>query len=213
MQHRRYNGHLPPEIIAQCVWLYHRFPLSFREVEELMLHRGVVVSYETIRAWCAKCPGRPTQSAAPSWSRPGDRWHLDKVFIEINGTIHYLWRAVDRRYADDRECPGASLSVGTPLRNESVRHPPWRCHFHSSRRPPRWATSSRLRRSRGRGLRQLRAPLLIGLILTAALLRPAVVTAIRVPLGSAVAFVIAVALGSCAAATLVRFALVAVVFR
>jgi putative transposase len=50
-----YKGHrYPDEIIAHCVWLYHRFPLSFREVEELMLQRGVVVSYETIRAWCAK---------------------------------------------------------------------------------------------------------------------------------------------------------------
>ena len=50
-----YKGHrYPPEIIAHCVWLYHRFPLSFREVEELMLQRGVVVSYETIRQWCAK---------------------------------------------------------------------------------------------------------------------------------------------------------------
>jgi putative transposase len=44
----------PAEIIAYCVWLYHRFPLSFREVEELMLARGVIVSYETIRPWCAK---------------------------------------------------------------------------------------------------------------------------------------------------------------
>ena len=50
-----YKGHrYPAEIIAHCVWLYHRFPLSFREVEELMLVRGVIVSYETIRQWCAK---------------------------------------------------------------------------------------------------------------------------------------------------------------
>ena len=50
-----YKGHrFPAEIIAHCVWLYHRFPLSFREVEELMLVRGVIVSYETIRQWCAK---------------------------------------------------------------------------------------------------------------------------------------------------------------
>jgi transposase-like protein len=55
-----YKGHrYPAEIIAHCVWLYHRFSLSFREVEEMMLARGVVVSYETIRAWCAKF-GQPT---------------------------------------------------------------------------------------------------------------------------------------------------------
>ena len=61
-----YKGHrFPAEIIAHCVWLYHRFPLSFREVEELMLVRGVIVSYETIRQWCAKFgPETPAGCAA-----------------------------------------------------------------------------------------------------------------------------------------------------
>ena len=92
-----YKGHrYPPEIIAHCVWLYHRFPLSFREVEEMMLARGVVVSYETIRAWCAKFGQAYANQLRRRRPRPGDKWHLDEVFIQINGTIHYLWRAVDQ---------------------------------------------------------------------------------------------------------------------
>ena len=91
-----YKGHrYPPEIIAHCVWLYHRFPLSFREVEELMLTRGVVVSYETIRQWCAKFGQVYANRLRRRQARPGDKWHLDEVFIRINGTIYYLWRAVD----------------------------------------------------------------------------------------------------------------------
>ena len=78
------------------MWLYHRFPLSFREVEELMLQRGVVVSYETIRAWCAKFGQAYANQLRRRRARPGDKWHLDEVFVKINGTIHYLWRAVDQ---------------------------------------------------------------------------------------------------------------------
>ena len=92
-----YKGHrYPGEIIAHCVWLYLRFPLSFREVEELMLQRGVVVSYETIRAWCAKFGQAYANQLRRRRARPGDKWHLDEVFVKINGTIHYLWRAVDQ---------------------------------------------------------------------------------------------------------------------
>jgi len=92
-----YKGHrYPPEIIAHCVWLYHRFPLSFREVAELMLARGVAVSYETIRAWCAKFGQAYANQLRRRRPRPGDKWHLDEVFVNINGTIHYLWRAVDQ---------------------------------------------------------------------------------------------------------------------
>ena len=64
------------------MWLYHRFPLSFREVEELMLQRGVVVSYETIRQWCAKFGQVYANRLRRRRARPGDKWHLDEVFIE-----------------------------------------------------------------------------------------------------------------------------------
>jgi putative transposase len=78
---RRY----PAVIIAHCVWRYHRFPLSLREVEELMVVRGVIVCYETIRAWCARFgPGYACRLRRRQ-PRPGDRWHLDEVFLTING--------------------------------------------------------------------------------------------------------------------------------
>jgi putative transposase len=92
-----YKGHrYPVEVISHCVWLYHRFPLSFREVEELMLERGIVVSYETVRRWCAKFGQRYAGARRRRQLRPGDKWHLDEVFIKINGEQRYLWRAVDQ---------------------------------------------------------------------------------------------------------------------
>ena len=88
-----YKGHrYPVEIINHCVWLYFRFPLSFREVEELMLVRGVVVSYETIRRWCAKFGQAYANQLRRRRPRPGDKWHLDEVFVKINGITAYLWR-------------------------------------------------------------------------------------------------------------------------
>ena len=92
-----YKGHrYPVEIINHCVWLYFRFPLSFREVEELMLVRGAVVSYETIRRWCAKFGQAYANQLRRRRPRPGDKWHLDEVFVKINGITGYLWRAVDQ---------------------------------------------------------------------------------------------------------------------
>ena len=84
------------EIIEHCVWLYFRFSLSSREVEELMLARGVVVSYESIRRRCAKFGQAYANQLRRRRPRPGDKWHLDEVFVEINGITHYLWRAVDQ---------------------------------------------------------------------------------------------------------------------
>ena len=92
-----YRGHrFPVEIISHCVWLYYRFPLSFREVEELMLERGVVVSHETIRRWCAKFGQTYANALRRRRACPGDKWHLDEMFVCINGTRRYLWRAVDQ---------------------------------------------------------------------------------------------------------------------
>jgi putative transposase len=87
---------VPGEIISHCVWLYYRFPLSFLEVEEMMLERGVVVTYETIRQWCAKFGQVFANGLRRRRARPGDKWHLDEVFITIRGKNHYLWRAVDQ---------------------------------------------------------------------------------------------------------------------
>jgi putative transposase len=92
-----YRGfRFPVEIISHGVWLYYRFPLSFREVEEMMLERGIVVSHETIRQWCAKFGQTYANALRRRRARPGDKWHLDEVFIKIGGKTHYLWRAVDQ---------------------------------------------------------------------------------------------------------------------
>ncbi|WP_338678080.1 IS6 family transposase [Streptomyces sp. SCSIO 30461] len=92
-----YKGHrYPVEIISHCVWLYSRFPLSFREVEEMLLRRGVVVSYETVRRWCRKFGQSYADALRRRRPRPGDKWHLDEVFVKINGEQKYLWRAVDQ---------------------------------------------------------------------------------------------------------------------
>jgi hypothetical protein len=81
-----YNGfRYPAEVISHCVWLYHRFALSFREVEEMMIERGIVVSYETIRQWCQKLGQTFANQLRRRRPRPGDKWHLDEVFIRING--------------------------------------------------------------------------------------------------------------------------------
>ncbi len=91
-----YKGHrYPVGVIASCVWLYFRFPLNFREVEELMLERGVLVSHETVRRWCAKIGQIYAPGLRRRRPRPGDKWHLDEVFVKINGEVKYLWRAVD----------------------------------------------------------------------------------------------------------------------
>ncbi|MGW1093562.1 IS6 family transposase [Streptomyces sp. NPDC002596] len=92
-----YKGHrYPVEVISYCVWLYFRFPLSFREVEELMLQRGVIVSHETVRQWCRKFGQAYANALRRRRPRPGDKWHLDEVFIKINSELKYLWRAVDQ---------------------------------------------------------------------------------------------------------------------
>ncbi|MEV0690767.1 IS6 family transposase [Streptomyces sp. NPDC050388] len=83
------------EVISHCVWLYFRFPLSFREVEELMLQRGVLVSHETVRRWCATFGQAYANGLRRRRPRPGDKRHLDEGFVKINGELTYLWRAVD----------------------------------------------------------------------------------------------------------------------
>src|SRR5258705_14017924 len=95
-----YQRHrFPSEIISHCVWLYFRFSLSFRDVEELMSSRGVSLTYETVREWCLKFGQTYANGLRRKSPRPGDRWHLDEVFLKINGRSHYLWRAVDQ-YGD-----------------------------------------------------------------------------------------------------------------
>ena len=92
-----YRGYrFPAEIISHGVWLYHRFCLSFRDVEELLAKRGIIVSYETVRQWCRKFGPEYARNLKRRQGRLGDVWHLDEVFVKIRGQRHYLWRAVDQ---------------------------------------------------------------------------------------------------------------------
>jgi len=74
------GNRLPREIIAHCVGLYFRFSLSFRDIQERMLERGVKVSHEAIRLWCLKCGAEYARRLRRRRSRPGNTWHLDEVF-------------------------------------------------------------------------------------------------------------------------------------
>jgi putative transposase len=92
-----YHGYrFPPAIISHAVWLYHRFSLSFRDAEDLLAQRGIVVSYETIRQWCEKFGPGYAARLKRRQGRLGDTWHLDEVFVTIRGRRQYLWRAVDQ---------------------------------------------------------------------------------------------------------------------
>ena len=92
-----YKHHrFPAEIISHGVWLYYRFCLSYRDVEELLFARGVIVTYEAIRKWCRKFGQAYANQLRRRRPRPGDKWHLDEVFLTIHGERHYLWRAVDQ---------------------------------------------------------------------------------------------------------------------
>jgi len=92
-----YKHHrFPPQIIAHAVWLYFRFPLSLRLVEEMLLERGIVVSYESIRRWGLKFGPNYTRRLRRKQPRRDDIWHLDEVVISIAGKKHWLWRAVDQ---------------------------------------------------------------------------------------------------------------------
>jgi putative transposase len=93
----RYKNHrFPVEIISHAVWLYFRFCLSYRDVEELLFVRGMIVSYEAIRKWCRKFGQQYANQLRRRRPRLGDKWHLDEVFLTMHGGWHYLWRAVDR---------------------------------------------------------------------------------------------------------------------
>ena len=84
------------EIIANAVWLYCRFNMSLREVEELLLERGIDVSYETVRRWVAKFGPVIARGLRHQQPQPGDIWHLDEVVVAIKGHKFWLWRAVDQ---------------------------------------------------------------------------------------------------------------------
>src|SRR3712207_1488570 len=92
--HHRHR--FPAEIIAQANWLYHVFSLSLRDIELILAERGVVVSHESIRRWCLRFGTEFAVRLRKRRPRPGDTWHMDEVYLRINGELFYLWRAVDQ---------------------------------------------------------------------------------------------------------------------
>ena len=91
-----YAGYrFPPEIIQQAIWLYLRFTLSFRDVEDLLAERGIVVSYETVRRWVNHFGPMIAADLRKRRPKPHSVWHLDEVYLKIGGRMVYLWRAVD----------------------------------------------------------------------------------------------------------------------
>jgi putative transposase len=109
-----YKRHrFPPEIIAYAVWLYFRFPLSLRLIEELLFERGILVSYETVRRWGLKFGQDFVRRLKRKPPSRGDTWHLDEVVVSIAGKKHWLWRAVDQEgYVLDEICrPGATAKL------------------------------------------------------------------------------------------------------
>jgi putative transposase len=96
-RHPRYARHrFPAEVISHAVWLYFRFPLSLRMVEEMLAARGIAVSHETVRQWALKFGQNFAKQIRRRLPAPGDKWHLDEVVISIAGQKHWLWRAVDQ---------------------------------------------------------------------------------------------------------------------
>jgi putative transposase len=91
-----YAGYrFPPDIIQHAIWLYFRFTLSFRDVEELLAERGIDVSHETIRRWVAVFGPMIARRLRAMRPKPHTIWHLDEMFVSIGGKRMYLWRAVD----------------------------------------------------------------------------------------------------------------------
>jgi putative transposase len=92
-----YKRHrFPPEIIQYAVWLYHRFNLSHRDIEDLLAQRGIRVSYEAIRPWCNKFGSKYAQRLRRKHQGYGGTFFIDEVFVKIQGQRYYLWRALDQ---------------------------------------------------------------------------------------------------------------------
>ena len=91
-----YSGYrFPPDIIQQAIWLYVRFTLTFRDVEDLLAERGIAVSYETVRRWVNHFGPKIAAELRKRRPKPLTTWHLDEVYLKIDGRLVYLWRAVD----------------------------------------------------------------------------------------------------------------------
>jgi len=146
--HERPKGYrFPKTIISYAVYLYHRFLLSYRDVQELLFERGIDVSHETVRVWCAKFGPDLAEALRHRKPRRGRNWHLDEVRVVMGGVVHWLWRAVNehgevldvllqqhrdtsaakrffRRLIDDYELPERIVSDGLRSYGAALRELP-----------------------------------------------------------------------------------------
>src|SRR3982074_2059051 len=137
----------PPRIIGHAVWLYLRFTLSYRDVEDLLAARGLDVSYETVRRWVLKFGPAVAQKLRRARPKPDGRWHLDEMVVLINGQQMYLWRAVDSE--------GEVLDMLVqPRRDKAAAMKLLRKLLKRSALPPHVIVADKLR-SYGAALRQL----------------------------------------------------------
>jgi putative transposase len=128
----------PSVIISHAVWLYHRFCLSFREVEELLAERGIIVTYETVRQWCQKFGPDYARKLKKRQGRLGDTWHINEVFVTIQGQRQYLWRAVDQ--------DGATLDILVQRRrNQRAAERFFRRLLKGQGGEPRWLVTDKFR--------------------------------------------------------------------
>jgi DDE domain len=118
------NHRFPAEIIRHAVWLYSRFCLSYRDVEELLFARGVTVTYEAIRTWCRKFGQAYANQLRRRHSQPGDKWHLDEVFLTIQKKRYYLWQPVDQ--------DGHVLDILEQFSGQCRTYPLWANHALAS---------------------------------------------------------------------------------
>jgi putative transposase len=110
-----YKHHrFPAEVIQHPVWLYYRFNLSHRDIEDLLVERGINVSYESIRLWCNKFGGQYAKRLKRRHQGFGDTFYIDEVFVKIQGKQQYLWRAVDQ--------DGEVIDVFLQTRRDECRH-------------------------------------------------------------------------------------------
>src|SRR3954451_23589305 len=135
MQRISYDRHrFPPEVIRHAIWLYLRFTLSYRDVEELLIERGIEVSYETVRRWGLKFGPMFARNLRRQRPRPADTWHLDEMVVSIQGRRMYLWRAVDSEgevldlLAQPSRDKVAALKLLRKLIKKQGYAPAGRCH-------------------------------------------------------------------------------------
>src|SRR5437763_13506476 len=154
LSYRRHR--FPPVVIQHAVWLYLRFSLSYRDVEELLAERGLDISYESVRSWVLKFGPAIARALRGCRPRPSDRWHLDEMVVRIAGRHMYLWRAVDHKqgFAPKQVTTDKLRSYGAAFRHLGLS-----CHHEQGlRQNNRAENSHQVVRRRERKMQRFKSP-------------------------------------------------------